>query len=298
MLAGFESPTAGEIVLDGRPINATPPHKRDIGMVFQNYALFPHMTVARERRLSADGAQGREGRAWRRRVDRGARHGPAATAWPSGCPAQLSGGQQQRVALARALVFEPAAGADGRAAGRARQAAARAACSSRSSDLHRQLGVTFVYVTHDQGEALTMSDRVAVFNDGAHPAARPRRPDCTSARPTLRRRLHRREQRLHGTMAACDGGIATSTTTADRCGPWPSTRVISARRSPCRCGRSGWCWAEAAAAARTQFAGRDRGADLPRRPYPRCGCACSDMTISSSRCRTGAGHAACARATR
>jgi putative spermidine/putrescine transport system ATP-binding protein len=164
MLAGFESPTAGEIVLDGRPITRTPPHKRHFGMVFQNYALFPHLTVGQNvaypltvRKLpKAEQAQ-RVARA----LDMVRLQGMADR-----LPAQLSGGQQQRVALARALVFEPQLVLMDEPLG-ALDKQLREHMQIELKELHRQLGVTFVYVTHDQGEALTMSDRVAVFNEGA-----------------------------------------------------------------------------------------------------------------------------------
>jgi putative spermidine/putrescine transport system ATP-binding protein len=163
MLAGFESPTAGEILLDGQPITRTPPHKRNFGMVFQNYALFPHMTVAQNvaypltvRRLTkADIAHKVEAAlAMVRLGGMGER-----------LPAQLSGGQQQRVALARALVFGPQLVLMDEPLG-ALDKQLREHMQIELKELHRQLGVTFVYVTHDQGEALTMSDRVAVFHDG------------------------------------------------------------------------------------------------------------------------------------
>ncbi|HEY9065613.1 MAG TPA: ABC transporter ATP-binding protein [Burkholderiaceae bacterium] len=164
MLAGFESPTAGEIVLDGRPITRTPPHKRQFGMVFQNYALFPHLTVGQNvaypltvRKVAkAEQAQ---------RVAR-ALEMVRLTGMAERMPAQLSGGQQQRVALARALVFEPQLVLMDEPLG-ALDKQLREHMQIELKELHRQLGVTFVYVTHDQGEALTMSDRVAVFNDGA-----------------------------------------------------------------------------------------------------------------------------------
>jgi len=163
MLAGFESPTAGEILLDGKPITRTPPHKRNFGMVFQNYALFPHMSVADNvaypltvRKVpKADLAQ---------RVTKAldmVQLGGKGERYPS----QLSGGQQQRVALARALVFEPQLVLMDEPLG-ALDKQLREHMQIELKELHRQLGVTFVYVTHDQGEALTMSDRVAVFNDG------------------------------------------------------------------------------------------------------------------------------------
>ena len=111
MLAGFETATHGEIELGGRPINNIPPHRRGIGMVFQNYALFPHMTVAENlsfplkvRGMSADDIRDKAARA----LDM-----VQMRAFADRKPAQLSGGQQQRIALARALVFEPDAGADG-----------------------------------------------------------------------------------------------------------------------------------------------------------------------------------------
>jgi len=164
MLAGFESPTAGEIVLDGKPITRTPPHKRNFGMVFQNYALFPHLTVGQNvaypltvRRLAKD----EQARRTERALGMVQLKGMAER-----YPAQLSGGQQQRVALARALVFEPQLVLMDEPLG-ALDKQLREHMQIELKELHRQLGVTFVYVTHDQSEALTMSDRVAVFNDGA-----------------------------------------------------------------------------------------------------------------------------------
>jgi putative spermidine/putrescine transport system ATP-binding protein len=164
MLAGFESPTAGEIVLDGKPITRTPPHKRNFGMVFQNYALFPHLTVGQNvaypltvRRLAKDEQARRTERALAMVQLKG---------MAERYPAQLSGGQQQRVALARALVFEPQLVLMDEPLG-ALDKQLREHMQIELKELHRQLGVTFVYVTHDQSEALTMSDRVAVFNDGA-----------------------------------------------------------------------------------------------------------------------------------
>ncbi|KAA5607356.1 ABC transporter ATP-binding protein [Roseospira marina] len=163
MLAGFESPTHGEIMLDGHPIHNVPPHKRGIGMVFQNYALFPHMTVTENvgYPLKVRGI-GRNEMA--RRVDR------ALTMVELGHlggrrPAQLSGGQQQRVALARALVFEPALVLLDEPLG-ALDKNLREQMQYELKHIHATLGVTMVYVTHDQTEALTMSDRIAVFDDG------------------------------------------------------------------------------------------------------------------------------------
>jgi putative spermidine/putrescine transport system ATP-binding protein len=163
MLAGFESPTQGEIRLDGKRLDDKPPHQRDIGMVFQNYALFPHLTIAENvafplsvRRVS--------------RADQKARVKRALEMielphLANRRPAQLSGGQQQRVALARALVFEPSVVLMDEPLG-ALDKRLRETMQYEIMRLHRELSLTIVYVTHDQAEALTMSDRVAVFSDG------------------------------------------------------------------------------------------------------------------------------------
>jgi putative spermidine/putrescine transport system ATP-binding protein len=163
MLAGFETATTGEIRLDGQPINNIPPHKRGIGMVFQNYALFPHMTVAENLSFPLEvrkmGKSDREAKIKRaldmvQMGDFGGRR-----------PAQLSGGQQQRIALARALVFEPELVLMDEPLG-ALDKQLRETLQFEITRLAHDLGITVVYVTHDQTEALTMSDRVAVFDDG------------------------------------------------------------------------------------------------------------------------------------
>jgi len=163
MLAGFEVPTHGDILLRGKAINSTPPHKRNIGMVFQNYALFPHMTVEQNvafplevRKMPKAEIAKKVKRALDmvRLGDLGKRR-----------PAQMSGGQQQRVALARALVFDPELVLMDEPLG-ALDKQLREHMQMEIKHLHEQLGITVVYVTHDQSEALTMSDRVAVFNDG------------------------------------------------------------------------------------------------------------------------------------
>jgi putative spermidine/putrescine transport system ATP-binding protein len=163
MLAGFESATSGEIFLDDELINNTPPHKRGLGMVFQNYALFPHMTVAdnvafplRVRGIGKSEAAERVRKALDM-VRMGSFEGRK--------PAQLSGGQQQRIALARALVFEPKLLLMDEPLG-ALDKQLREHMQFEIKHLHERLGITIVYVTHDQSEALTMSDRIAVFNDG------------------------------------------------------------------------------------------------------------------------------------
>jgi len=163
MLAGFETATHGEILLDGKPINNIPPHKRGIGMVFQNYALFPHMTVGENLSFPLEV----------RKIDKKNREAKVKIAlemvqmseFINRKPAQLSGGQQQRIALARSLVFNPDLVLMDEPLG-ALDKQLREHMQYEIKNLHKQLGVTVVYVTHDQSEALTMSDRVAVFNDG------------------------------------------------------------------------------------------------------------------------------------
>ena len=163
MLAGFETATHGDILLDGVSINHIPPHKRGIGMVFQNYALFPHMTVAENLAFPLEV----------RGIDVGEREAKIMRAlemvemgdFAGRRPAQLSGGQQQRIALARALVFEPELVLMDEPLG-ALDKQLREKMQFEITNLAHSLGITVVYVTHDQTEALTMSDRVAVFNDG------------------------------------------------------------------------------------------------------------------------------------
>src|SRR5690606_32914483 len=179
MLAGFETATAGEIRLDGRPIGQVPPHKRGIGMVFQNYALFPHMSVGENLAFPLE-VRGM-GKAEREEKIRRALDMVQMGAFSARRPAQLSGGQQQRIALARALVFDPKLVLMDEPLG-ALDKQLREHMQFEIKHLHERLGVTVVYVTHDQGEALTMSDRVAVFNDGriqqlAPPADLYERPD-------------------------------------------------------------------------------------------------------------------------
>jgi putative spermidine/putrescine transport system ATP-binding protein len=163
MLAGFEPATYGEILLNGRPINGVPPHRRGIGMVFQNYALFPHMTV--KENLAFPLEVRRIPRAEiEKRVIR-ALEMVELPAFGYRRPNQLSGGQQQRVAVARALVFDPDLVLMDEPLG-ALDKQLREQMQYEIRHIHERLGITVVYVTHDQAEALTMSDRIAVFNDG------------------------------------------------------------------------------------------------------------------------------------
>ena len=163
LLAGFEAVTSGEIVLDGQKVNHLPPHRRGMGVVFQNYALFPHMSVAENvafplemRKVPKAEIKERV----RKALDRVhlAHLGDRK-------PAQLSGGQQQRVALTRALVFEPKVILMDEPLG-ALDKQLREHMQLEIRELHRRLGLTIVFVTHDQSEALTMSDRIAIFNKG------------------------------------------------------------------------------------------------------------------------------------
>ncbi len=163
MLAGFEPATHGEIYLKGQGINNVAPHKRGIGMVFQNYALFPHMTVAENlafplevRKMSKSEREQRVKRALDM-VQLGV--------FGDRRPAQLSGGQQQRVAVARSLVFDPDLVLMDEPLG-ALDKNLREQMQYEIKHMHENLGLTVVYVTHDQSEALTMSNRIAVFDDG------------------------------------------------------------------------------------------------------------------------------------
>ena len=206
MLAGFEAVTGGAILLDGQKINDLPPYKRDMGVVFQNYALFPHMNVfsniafALEMRGSpkADTAD---------RVKKAldmVQLGHLADRRPS----QLSGGQQQRVALARSLVFEPRVVLMDEPLG-ALDKQLREQMQLDIRDLHHRLGLTIIFVTHDQDEALTMSDRIAVFDKGQI-------QHCASPRQVYDHPANRfvaefigETNLLHGTIRAVSGDVLT-----------------------------------------------------------------------------------------
>jgi spermidine/putrescine transport system ATP-binding protein len=163
MIAGFEEPTRGTVRLDGRDVTAAPPNKRDVNMVFQSYALFPHMSVfenvafgLRRKSVPKDQVTRQVGEMLEI-VD--------LTGREQRRPRELSGGQQQRVALARALVNHPKALLLDEPLG-ALDLKLRQAMQVELKRIQREVGITFVYVTHDQNEALTMSDRIAVMNDG------------------------------------------------------------------------------------------------------------------------------------
>ena len=203
LIAGFEQPTAGEIAIHGRPMAGVPPYERDVNTVFQDYALFPHMSVADNVAYGLMIRSVPEGRA------------PAAAEKMLAMvalgglgdrrPTQLSGGQRQRVALARALVNRPSVLLLDEPLG-ALDLKLREQMQVELKAIQRQVGITFIYVTHDQGEALCMSDRVAVFNKGrieqiGSPARGLRAPGHR-----LRRRLRRRLQPRRRRAAAAITG--------------------------------------------------------------------------------------------
>jgi putative spermidine/putrescine transport system ATP-binding protein len=163
MLAGFERPTRGAITLEGTRIDQWPSYRREMGVVFQNYALFPHMTVAENVAFPLEMKKLPRAEI-AKKVDR-ALDMVRLAHLKDRRPSQLSGGQQQRVALTRALVFEPRVILMDEPLG-ALDKQLREHMQLEIRELHKRLGLTIVFVTHDQSEALTMSDRIAVFNSG------------------------------------------------------------------------------------------------------------------------------------
>jgi len=163
ILAGFEEPTSGTVLLDGVEQVGVPPNRRNVNTVFQNYALFPHKTVAENIGFGLKMKRAEAGEI-RRRVA-AALDLISMTGFEARRPSQLSGGQQQRVALARAFVNEPAVLLLDEPLG-ALDAALRKQMQAELTNLQRTIGITFIYVTHDQEEALAMSDRIAVMSAG------------------------------------------------------------------------------------------------------------------------------------
>jgi putative spermidine/putrescine transport system ATP-binding protein len=161
MIAGLVQPSSGQILLSGHNVGPLPPYKRDIGMVFQNYALFPHMTVAGNIAFPLE-MRGRTRAEIRQRVEAVLRL-IELQGFGDRYPRQLSGGQQQRVALARAIVFEPTLLLMDEPLG-ALDKKLREQMQLEIKHLHKRLGISVIYVTHDQDEALVMSDRIGVFN--------------------------------------------------------------------------------------------------------------------------------------
>jgi spermidine/putrescine transport system ATP-binding protein len=163
LISGFDTPTSGRILIDGKDVTFDPPYRRDVNQVFQNYALFPHLTIyeniafgLRMKRIAPADIT--------RRVQR-VLEMTALGDFVNRKPAQLSGGQRQRVALARAIVCEPKVLLLDEPLS-ALDAKLRTQMRTELKQLQKKLGITFIYVTHDQEEALTMSDRVAVINAG------------------------------------------------------------------------------------------------------------------------------------
>lgn len=163
LIAGFELPTSGEVLIMGQPMTHIPPYRRPVNTVFQNYALFPHITVLQN--VAFGLAVKRVPREERERRAREALELVRLPALADRKPAQLSGGQQQRVALARALVNRPAVLLLDEPLG-ALDLKLRKEMQIELKHLQTQVGITFIYVTHDQEEALTMSDRIAVMSSG------------------------------------------------------------------------------------------------------------------------------------
>ncbi|WP_261843903.1 ABC transporter ATP-binding protein [Aliamphritea ceti] len=205
MLAGFEDVTSGDILIDGNPVNDIAPYHRNIGMVFQTYALFPHMTISENlayplkvRKITASEVDRRvkEALALVELADFGKRY-----------PGQLSGGQKQRVALARSLIFEPSIVLMDEPLG-ALDKNLREQMQFEIKRLHEDLGFTAIYVTHDQTEALTMSDRIAVFDDGivkqcAAPDVLYEQPSCAFVADFIGENNH-----IPGTVTRVDTGEA------------------------------------------------------------------------------------------
>ncbi|MFI9836150.1 ABC transporter ATP-binding protein [Nonomuraea sp. NPDC051941] len=163
IIAGFDHPTTGELTVDGTAIAATPAHKRDMGMVFQHYALFPHMTVAEN--IAYPLKQRKVPKARRAELVAAALATVHLGEYGHRYPRELSGGQQQRVAVARAIVYSPRVLLMDEPLG-ALDKKLRDWLQLEIKRIHGELGTTFVYVTHDQDEALVLSDRIAVFNQG------------------------------------------------------------------------------------------------------------------------------------
>jgi spermidine/putrescine transport system ATP-binding protein len=164
LIAGFEEPTSGEVLLDGKPVSGLPPYQRDVSTVFQNYALFPHLTVAQNVAFGLE----------RRRMDAAAVRAKVTEALAlmqlSGkaarLPAQLSGGERQRVALARSLVLEPKVLLLDEPLS-ALDAKLRKEMRHQLQVLQRRVGIAFLFITHDQEEAMSLSDRIGVMHQGA-----------------------------------------------------------------------------------------------------------------------------------
>ena len=283
MLAGFETPTSGNIRIAGRAVQQVPPRRRGIGMVFQNYSLFPHMTVGENLAFPLE-VRGFEPERRRERVRR-ALQLVRLEGLEQRRPGQLSGGQQQRVAIARALVFEPELVLMDEPLG-ALDRRLREELQYEIRRIHRDLGVTVLYVTHDQQEALVMSDRVAVFQAGRiEQVASPEGLYEEPARSFVARFIGE-NNRLAGRVTSitdeiCDVDVGGETVRALRvapCGPGDAT-TLSIRPERVAV-------APAPGVVHQRVRGQDRRHDLPRRSICACASACAAARNSSSRFRT------------
>lgn len=205
MLAGFDAPDRGRILMDGNDISKLPAYKRDMGVVFQSYALFPHMSVAQNVAFALNLRKVPSAEAKERVKEALAL--VRLEGFEERNPGQLSGGQQQRVALARALVYRPRMLLMDEPLG-ALDKALREHMQLELKAIHKQLGITFVYVTHDQDEAMTMSDRVAVFNEGK--IAQIDSPQAIYNRPSTRfvANFLGETNVLEGVVLSVSGGMA------------------------------------------------------------------------------------------
>ena len=278
LIGGFERPDAGPLLLDGEDISTTPPEKRPVNTVFQSYALFPHLTVERN---VAFGLRFHDGsRPGRHAGPGGRRAAPGAprAARRRASPHQLSGGQQQRVALARALVLRPGCCCSTSRSARSTPSSART-LQLELAALQREVGITFVYVTHDQEEALTMSDRLAVMRDGEVEQFGAPREIYENPANRVRRRLPRRGQPARRPSTSAAAGCTS-----------PAADVQARRRRTSRsapatswCGPSGSGSCPPAVGRRQLGALPRRAARLRRARSPRSSCAAGDAGPQGAR---------------
>ena len=233
MIAGFELPSGGRVLLDGRDVSQLPPYERDVNTVFQDYALFPHMSVGDN---VAYGLMIRKvPKAERRQRASAALRMVHLEGYEERKPGQLSGGQRQRVALARALVNRPSVLLLDEPLG-ALDLKLRQAMQIELKTIQQEVGITFIYVTHDQEEALAMSDRMAIFDHGLHRAGRLAGRGLRAARHRVRGRLRGHlEHPLRGHGGGHPGRSPGRTPCARRRStsrtPMPSSRTAGPSRT-------------------------------------------------------------------
>ncbi len=241
LIAGFAEVSEGELFVAGRSVVGLPAHKRNTGVVFQHYALFPHMTVGRN--VAYPLALRGVGRAERERRVAGALGMVRMADFAHRYPSELSGGQQQRVALARAIVFDPPLLLMDEPLG-ALDKKLREWLQLEIKRIHRELGTTFVYVTHDQEEALVLSDRIAVFNRGRVEQVGTGRELYDSPATLFVGRFVGDSTVLRGDVVRADGSgtaisVAGETVTADRRLAGPGSPAILLRPEKLRLRRPG-----------------------------------------------------------